>query len=69
MVRESRLLWNDADEHHTRHWPVDDGTTDEEDAPLEPPPKRRCNRRGLRLGRNASPPADATNPSPREDAA
>lgn len=68
MVRESRLLWNDADDHTPRHWPVEN-ETDEDDAPLEPPPKRRCNRRGRLLGRNPPPSADTTNPAKPDDTA
>lgn len=68
MVRESRLLWNDADDHNPRNWPLDNDT-DEEDSPLEPPPKRRCNRRGRLLGRDHSPPTDPSNPSRNDDPA
>lgn len=53
MVRESRLAWNDGDGDRLDDWrfPV---TEDDEDAPLDPPPKRRCTRRGRALGRESS---------------
>ncbi|HET6423326.1 MAG TPA: hypothetical protein VFG20_06565 [Planctomycetaceae bacterium] len=61
MVRESRLSWNDADEQPDRRWPPEWDDDDTEDSPLEPPKRRRCNRRGKLLGREPTPRTDPGN--------
>lgn len=57
MVREVRVAWNDpAEQQRFRALPLeDDDAEDGEDSPLEPPPQRRCSRRGRRPGSDHHP--------------
>lgn len=67
MVRESRLAWNDGDRERLDDWRLPISNEDEEDAPLEPPPKRRCTRRGRLLGRDRAEAEPPTNPDAQGD--
>lgn len=62
MVRESRLAWNDGDRERLGDWRLPIADDDEDDAPLDPPPKRRCTRRGRLLGHPRLEPQPPTNP-------